>query len=286
MNMTFHQKPNLYIRDITLNISNLRNSVTFYTEFLGFKILKQEEKTAILTADGINPIIMLHQPEGVTEKEPRKTGLYHFAILLPTRKDLGAILHHLVQNKYPLGAADHAVSEALYLQDPDGNGVEIYYDRPSDEWIWNDGQVHMTTEQLDGAGVLAAAQGKQWDGMPVGTIIGHIHLHVSDLQESGKFYENVLGYEVVCEYGAQALFLSTGNYHHHVGMNTWNGVGAPSPSENSVGMKQYSIAIPDRDYLQNIIQTLNKLDLAYYEAGDTVLINDPSNNKILLHVEK
>ena len=284
--MNFHEKPNLYIRDITLNISDLQRSLAFYTDFLGFHILEQEARKAVLTADGKSPIIILQQPDGVLPKEAGRSGLYHFAILLPSRADLGEMLIHLVKNNYPLGAADHLVSEALYLNDPDGNGIEIYHDRQAEEWTWQNNYVHMTTDPLDGEGVMKAANGKQWSGMPANTVMGHIHLHVSHLQEAGIFYRNVLGYDVVCEFGKQALFLSTGRYHHHVGMNTWNGVGAPPPSANSVGMKEYSIAIPDVAYMEKIKHSLQELNLDYLEKDGVLYVHDPSNNQISLHIEQ
>jgi len=284
--LNFHEKPNLYIRDITLNISDLQRSLAFYTDFLGFHILEQEERKAVLTADGKSPIIILQQPDGVLPKEAGRSGLYHFAILLPSRADLGEMLIHLVKNNYPLGAADHLVSEALYLNDPDGNGIEIYHDRQAEEWTWQNNYVHMTTDSLDGEGVMKAANGKQWSGMPANTVMGHIHLHVSHLQEAGTFYRNVLGYDVVCEFGKQALFLSTGRYHHHVGMNTWNGVGAPPPSANSVGMKEYSIAIPDVAYMEKIKHSLQELNLDYLEKDGVLYVHDPSNNQISLHIEQ
>lgn len=284
--MNFHKKPNLYIRHITLNISDLHRSLAFYTDFLGFQILEREERKAVLTVDGQSPIIILQQPEGVLPKEEGRSGLYHFAILLPSRAHLGQMLVHLVKNNISLGAADHLVSEALYFNDPDGNGIEIYHDRQEDEWTWRDHSVHMTTDPLDGEGVMKAANGKQWSGMPTNTVMGHIHLHVSHLQEAGTFYRKVLGYDVVCEFGKQALFLSTGRYHHHIGMNTWNGVGAPPPSENSVGMQEYAIAIPDEAYMKKIKLSLQELNLDYLEKDGILYVHDPSNNKISLHIEQ
>ena len=284
--MGFHQKPNLYIRDVSINVMDLKVSLAFYRDFLGFKVLEEGEGYAALTADGKTALIKLYQPEGVTPKEARKTGLYHFAILLPSRAELGKILIHLAKNNYRLGASDHLVSEALYLNDPDGNGIEIYRDRGDTEWTWNNrNQVEMTSDPIDGEGVIAAAQGESWEGMPPETIMGHIHLHVSHLQEAGAFYREILGYDLVCEYGGQALFLSTGKYHHHIGMNTWNGAGAPAPSENSVGLREYSISIPDEEYKQNIIRSLEQAGLTYVEESGVLYLNDPSQNSIALHVE-
>lgn len=284
--MGFHQKPNLYIRDVSINVMDLNVSLAFYRDFLGFKVLEEGDRYVALTADGKTALIKLYQPEGVTPKEARKTGLYHFAILLPSRAELGKILIHLIKNNYRLGASDHLVSEALYLNDPDGNGIEIYHDREDSEWTWNSrNQVEMTTDPIDGEGVMAAAQGELWGGMPAETIMGHIHLHVSDVEEADTFYRKLLGYELVCEYGGQALFLSTGKYHHHIGMNTWNGVGAPAPSENSVGLREYSISIPNEGYKQNIIRSLEQLGLTYVEENGVLHTKDPSQNSIALYVE-
>ena len=284
--MGFHQKPNLYIRDVSINVMDLNVSLAFYRDFLGFKVLEEGERSVALTADGETALIKLYQPEGVTPKEARKTGLYHFAILLPSRAELGKILMHLVKNRYPIGASDHLVSEALYLNDPDGNGIEIYHDREDTEWSWdNRNQVKMVTDPIDGEGVMAAAQGQAWEGMPPETVMGHIHLHVSNLKEAGKFYIEILGYDLVNEYGGQALFLSTGKYHHHIGLNTWNGADAPAPSENSVGLREYSISIPDEAYKQRLIHSLDAAGIAYVEENGVLYTKDPSQNRIAVHVK-
>ncbi|MEH6941416.1 VOC family protein [Bacillus sp. JJ722] len=280
--MGFHTKPNLYIRDVTLNVSDIKNSLLFYQDFLGFKVLEQGEHTAILTADGVTPLIKLNVPQDVTPKQPRTTGLYHFAILLPSRAVLGKFLLYLVKHQFEIGAADHLVSEALYFSDPDGNGIEVYYDRPADTWAWNNEQVAMTTDPLDGEGVLAAGDGLEWNGMPADTVMGHIHLHVSNLQKASIFYKDVLGYQVVSEFGGQALFLSTGKYHHHVAINTWNGTGVPA--ENSVGLKEFAIDLPNEEYKQKVIHALQARGLAFHEEDGILRTNDPSGNKIAMYL--
>ncbi|MGZ9583607.1 VOC family protein [Paenibacillus marinisediminis] len=282
--MGFHSHPNLYIRDITLQVSQLEKSIAFYVDLLGFKVLKREESRVVLTADGITPLIILEQPQGVKPKQPRTSGLYHFAILLPTRADLGKFLEHLAEKQIGIGAADHTVSEALYFSDPDDNGIEVYIDRPSETWTWNNNQVLMTTDPLNAHGVLAAGNGEKWTGMPAGTLMGHIHLHVSNLQEAKEFYTEMLGYEVVCEYGSQALFLSSGKYHHHIGLNTWNGEGAPAPDARSAGMKEYSIAIPSESYKQRVIQSLVVKNINFEEVDGVLYTSDPSHNRIALHI--
>ncbi|MFS8630532.1 MAG: VOC family protein, partial [Bacillales bacterium] len=236
--MNFHKKPTTFVSHVHLKVTDLERSLKFYQEIIGFKVLKKTDRTAALTADGKTALLTIEQPEGAMPKQGRTTGLYHFALLLPSRKDLGKMLKHLIETGYPLqGASDHLVSEAVYLGDPDGNGIEIYADRPASAWTWHGDEVAMTTIAMDWAGVVAEAGDEPWTGLPAGTIMGHIHLHVSDLRSSEKFYTEGLGLEVVNRYGGMALFISAGKYHHHIGLNTWNGVGAPKPHPNSAGLK-------------------------------------------------
>jgi catechol 2,3-dioxygenase len=174
------------------------------------------------------------------------------------------------------------VSEALYLSDPDGNGIEIYRDRPSSEWTWHDDQVEMTVDPIDARGILAEAEGEAWNGLPAGTVMGHIHLHVSDLKSAEEFYGKGLGFNVVSRFGNQALFISTGGYHHHIGLNTWNGVGAPAPSENSVGLNWFTLHFPNEDKRKSIIHSLEAMGATIKEHDGKILTVDPSGNRIYL----
>ncbi|MEH7085997.1 VOC family protein, partial [Neobacillus drentensis] len=235
----FHQAPNIYVGEVNIKVKNLDYSLTFYQSIMGFKVLEKSERKAVLTTDGKKALLTIEQPKDVVAKSGRTSGLYHFAILLPSRADLSVFLRHMVQTGYPLGAADHYVSEALYLNDPDGNGIEVYRDRPSSEWKWKNGLVEMATEELDGNGIIAESDG-EWKCLPVGTLMGHIHLHVSNLPKAEEFYTKGLGFEVVSYY-PQAAFLSTGRYHHHIAINTWQGAGAANPPKNSVGLNWYSL---------------------------------------------
>ncbi|MCA9725413.1 MAG: VOC family protein, partial [Kurthia sp.] len=225
MPTTFHQKPNLFIQNVTLKVSNLSRSIDFYTEIIGFRVLQQEEGRVTLTADGQHALITLVEVPNA-QFVRGATGLYHFALLLPSRKDLGNLIQHFIQKNVQIGAGDHDVSEALYLSDPDGNGIEMYIDRPADTWKWDsNGQVYMTTDPVQFQSVLREADGT-WSGLPIDTVMGHIHLSVRNLQESEDFYTSLLDYAVVSRYGGQALFISTGGYHHHIGLNTWHSEGA------------------------------------------------------------
>lgn len=278
----FHKKPNLYLGEISLKVKNLSQSLLFYQQIIGLKVLKQSDKRAVLTADRKTPLVILEQLDQVEEKTTRTSGLYHFAILLPSRKDLSVFLRHLLETRYPFGAADHLVSEALYLNDLDGNGIEVYTDRPSEQWAWKDGLVKMATLELDGAGILAESNAP-WEGLPEGTIMGHMHLHVSDLEKAKEFYTDGLGYSVVSYY-PQAVFMSTGGYHHHLAINTWQGVGVPRPSKNHVGMKWYRIFFPDENTRAEAIQRIEKLGAKVTKDGADYLTEDPAGNGIRLSV--
>lgn len=283
--MNFHREPNIFVEQVNLKVQNLDRSLAFYKDIIGFKVLEQTGSSAKLSADGKTVLISLEQPENVIPKQPRTTGLYHFALLLPTRADLGKILLHFIQIGYPLqGASDHLVSEALYLADPDGNGMEIYSDRPSSTWDWKNNEVIMLTEQLDAQSLLDEAQGESWNGLPTGTVMGHIHLHVSELKKTEEFYTKGLGFDVVCRYGNQALFISTGKYHHHIGLNTWNGIGAPEPTANSVGLISYTLKFANEEQRKNIVHQLEKIGATVTEENGNFVTVDPSGNRILLQI--
>lgn len=283
--MGFHREPNTFVSQVNLKVANLERSVTFYQEVIGLQVLNQTNSTAELTADGKTVLVSIQQPNDVVSKQGRTTGLYHFALLLPTRADLGRLLKHFLQVRYPLqGASDHLVSEAIYLADPDGNGIEVYADRPASGWSWNNGEVEMATVALDAESLLAEGEGEAWNGMPAGTIMGHIHLHVSELQKTEEFYTKGLGFEVVTRYGGQALFISTGKYHHHIGLNTWNGVGAPPAAENSVGMESYTMVFPSEEQREQILSQLKEMGVAVTEEKGAYITADPSGNRIRLEV--
>ncbi|WP_156291572.1 VOC family protein [Oceanobacillus salinisoli] len=287
MEKKFFQKPTIYVGEVNINVTNLNKSLEFYRDFMGFKVLEQTSSKAVLTANGKTPLLTLEQPDDVVPKQGRTTGLYHFAILFPSRADLGAFLKHLIEtkgNQIRLGASDHYVSEALYFDDPDGNGIEIARDRPSTEWNWNEDLVEMATVQMDAEGVLEAAD-KQWNGMPEDPLMGHIHLHVSDLDETENFYVNGLGFDIVTRYPG-ALFASTNGYHHHIGLNVWNGVGAKAPAKNSVGLNWFTLIFPDEEKRKETISKLEQLGITVTKENDFYVTEDPSGNTIQLRLEE
>ncbi|RLL41284.1 VOC family protein [Oceanobacillus piezotolerans] len=285
MEKKFFEKPSIYVGQVNLNVTNLERSLAFYRDFMGFKVLEESNRKAVLTADGKTPLITLEQPDNVTSKQGRTTGLYHMAILLPSRADLAAFLKHLIQatnGQMRLGASDHYVSEALYFDDPDGNGIEIARDRHSSEWEWTGDQVSMATVALDGDGLLAETD-EPWKGMPENTLMGHIHLHVADLEKTENFYVNGLGFDVVTRFPG-ALFTSTNGYHHHIGLNVWNGVGAPKPAENSVGMNWFTLIFPDEAARAEQMRKLEGIGATVTEYMNDFVVEDPSGNKIVLSI--
>lgn len=279
--------PETSLGPVHLTISNLDRSVAFYRDVIGLGLLRRQDKTALLAADGATSLVILTESPGARPKPPRTTGLYHFAILLPTRLDLARSLRRLVEVHYQLqGASDHLVSEALYLADPDGNGIEIYADRPRSAWPRINDLLQMATEPLDLEGLLGELErdARPWDGLSPQTRIGHIHLHVADLRQGEAFYRGAIGFDLVLRYGGSATFLSAGGYHHHIGLNTWAGAGAPPPPPEAVGLRSFTIVLPDDRELQRVIGRLRESGIVFGESGDAMTLRDPSGNGLLLVV--
>lgn len=284
--MVFHRQPHTYVGKVHLKVTNLEQSLTFYQQVMGFQVLEKSAEKASLTADGATVLLTIEQPPGVSPKQPRTTGLYHFALLLPARSDLADMLYHLLQTAYPLqGASDHLVSEAIYLADPDGNGIEIYRDRPADSWNWKNGEVMMATEALDAENLLAERGERIWEGLPAATQMGHIHLHVAELEKTKAFYVDGLGFDIVnSQYGSQVLFISTGFYHHHIGLNIWNGKGAPAPSENNAGLDYFSLMLSSDQKRKEVVANLEAIGAAVWQEEGNLMTKDPSGNRLKLEV--
>lgn len=232
-----------HIGSVSLAVRDLERSVAFYRDVLGFRVGKRTGVEAALSADGGGTLIELHQRAGAVLRPRRCTGLFHCAILVPTRAALGRSLRQLVEQDWPLtGVADHLVSEALYLNDPDGLGIEIYRDRPRETWQRVNGQIAMATDPLDLQSV-ANEPGAElpWTGLDAGTVIGHVHLHVPSLIAAERLYCGIVGFEPMVRTYPGALFVAAGGYHHHLGLNTWMGEGAPPPPENAVGLRWFSV---------------------------------------------
>ncbi|MCO6450335.1 MAG: VOC family protein [Caldilineales bacterium] len=278
-----------HIGSVHLTAADLSKLKAFYIDALGFRELVSDAAgIAVLGADGQTPLLVLHAAPNAIRKPPRTTGLYHFAILFPDRRSLAVALRHLLEIHYPLqGASDHLVSEAIYLADPEGNGIEIYTDRPRDQWPRLGDTIQMATEPLDAQGLMAELEtpGTNDAALPEGTIIGHIHLHVDQIESARRFYCDVLGFDLVTRYGPSALFVSAGGYHHHIGLNTWAGVGAPPPPENSSGLRYYDILVPDADALLTVERRLAEAGVRFnHETENGLHLKDPAGTGIRLAV--
>lgn len=272
---------------VRLIISNLDRSLEFYQRSLGFQVHKRDGQTAYLGAGGEDLLILNELPGA--RRVLRTSGLYHFAILTPSRAALAGSLGNLIDTNTPLqGGADHLVSEAIYLPDPDGNGIEIYRDRPRSQWQYENGKIKMATDPLDYQGILQELNSRpsEWKGLDPGTTLGHMHLHVADLDQSTNFYERVLGFDFLINYMGSASFLSAGGYHHHIGLNTWNGVGAPAPPPHAVGLEYFMVILPDDGELTKLISRLASSNTPYEEREKGIFLRDPAQNGILFSVAK
>ena len=266
---------------VHLTVTDLDRAVDHYTNRLGFRVHSRAGNEARLGAGARDLLVLAGDPGA--RRVRGTTGLFHFAVLVPSRADLGRALAHLVETRTPVsGASDHGVSEALYLSDPDGNGIEIYRDRPRAEWPVRDGGLEMVTDPLDTDGVLAA-RGSVADAsgaLAAGTVIGHVHLHVSRLEPAERFYRDVVGLDLMQRWGHSALFLSAGGYHHHLGLNTWAGVGAPAPPPGAVGLRYFEIRLPDRASLDDLCACANAAGVPASVTAEAVRLADPSGNTL------
>lgn len=280
--------PETAIGHVHLVVTNLEQSLRFYHEMIGFQALNVANKKAALTADGKTVLVVLEERLDAIRKPRRTTGLYHFAILVPERKHLAQVLLHLLKSGYPLqGASDHLFSEAIYLADPDGNGIELYADRPREKWEKTEsGEYKGVSKPLDIQHLLAEAEDEPWKGLPPATKIGHVHLHVANMEETYRFYVEGLGFEPVIRMGDHALFVSAGGYHHHIGLNTWAGVGAPKPPEHAVGLKVFSIVLPNEEERKKVIAQLQQIGETIREEEVNMMITDPSGNQIELRTRR
>jgi catechol 2,3-dioxygenase len=274
---------------VALTVPNLERSLQFYEGGLGLQVEHHQTGGAILRPSGGRDLIELVEKTDAGSPVKRTTGLYHMAILLPSRLDLARTLRRLVQIRWPIqGAADHLVSEALYLSDPDGNGIEIYRDRSSDEWPYNAGQVQMATDPLDVQGLQSELKNdwQPWNGLPAGTVLGHVHLKVAGIPEAEAFYCRVLGFDLVTRYGPSAAFVSAGGYHHHIGLNTWESAGAPPPAPDSAGLRYFTLRLPDAVELEKVAARIRQAGIALQDTPKGLIVRDPSANGIMLCIDR
>lgn len=260
---------------VRLQVSDLDRSTRYYRDLLGFAVLSQKEGEVELGIAGAGALIVLVERRGAKPVSRRGVfGLYHFAILLPSRASLARFVRHLAEAGAYAGMSDHDVSEAVYLSDPDGLGIEVYADRPRPTWQHRDRQLVMTTRPLNVRALLAESGEAAWSGMPEGTVIGHIHLHVGDLEQAEAFYHSALGFDkVVWEYPG-ALFMSAGGYHHHLGTNTWSP--GPPAADDQARLLSWDLVVPRAEDAAAAARSLVRAGYTVNEdASGSWRVNDP-----------
>lgn len=262
---------------IILRVSDLARSLEYYTQILGLRVRSEKRGRAVLTAHGDDrPLVTLDEHKGARPHPTRgRLGLFHFAILLPERAALARFVRHLGERSVQPGAGDHGVSEAFYLADPDGLGIEIYADRPRETWQRRGRELAMGTDAVDLPNLLAASGEERWSGMPTGTVMGHLHLHVGDLERTNVFYHETLGLDRIVWSYPGALFLSAGGYHHHLGTNLWAGPRATAAPEDEAQLLEWRMELPSAD---DVLAARSRLTDAGYEVsgdGDSFVVLDP-----------
>ena len=277
--------PDTALGPVRLTVSDLDRSRAFYERAIGLRATELDDGTLGFGVPGGPALVELRGDSAAPRLNRRAPGLYHLAVLLPTRLDLAFALARLVQARWPLdGASDHLVSEALYLSDPDGNGIEIYRDRPRTEWRHEGDQLQMATLPLDLDDIVAQLRGAaelQAD-VPPGTRIGHVHLQVSDLAAAEAFYHDGLGFDVMVRGYPGALFVSAGGYHHHIGLNTWQSAGAVPAPAGSVGLRSFTIELPDERSLAEVLRRLEAAGIPTGRRSGGVFVRDPFGTGVLL----
>ena len=261
---------------VHLQVADLGRSVAYYERVIGLRAISEDASAAVLGAhDDPAPIVVLKHREGAAPVPSRgRLGLYHFAILLPDRAALGRFISHLSAIGAYAGMSDHLVSEAVYLTDPDGLGIEVYADRPRESWRVTNRALEMATLTLDAADLVRASAGAPWQGMPPGTRIGHVHLFVNDLAEAARFYHEGLGLDKVLLEFPGALFMSAGGYHHHLGTNTW-AASAPRPRPEDARLLEWSVILPTAADVDATAHALQRAGAALSRADGDVIAADP-----------
>lgn len=272
----------LSIGRVGLKVRDLPLMVGFYTEILGLEPVVGDAERIQLGIDGVPLVDLLHRPN-LPPDDKREAGLFHTAFLLPSRADLGAWLRHSTRKNYPLtGAADHSVSEAIYLDDPEGNGVEIYRDRPKAEWVWRDGRVEMPSVRLD-LNALAADTQKGFPGAPGGTRIGHVHLRVGAVAQAQDFYSDALGLDVTRKRDDGAVFMSSGGYHHHIAANVWQSKGAGRSDDERAGLSYVVLHATDDAVIEATAARLKSHGVHSTLSPDGFLtVDDPWGLRLLI----
>jgi catechol 2,3-dioxygenase len=287
--------PATKIGHVALTVANLENQILFYTQVLGFKLHWRDGNRAGLGAGGADLLLLTEEPN--LKRYRGATGLYHFAVLFPNRRELALAVARLYAYKYENYPTDHIMTKTTYLDDPEGNGIELYAESPEDG-TWSlangdyitrraDGSLSSGREPLD---VEALFKNLQEDDrldqpIPTETRVGHVHLHVRNIEEAVDFYHGIIGFDVMGVAKAfRMAFVSAGGYHHHVGLNTWQGEGAPPPPADAVGLRYFTVELPDQEAMDQVITRIDAAGIPSNPTDDGLLVHDPSENGVLISV--
>ncbi|MEO7043644.1 MAG: VOC family protein [Gemmatimonadaceae bacterium] len=262
---------------VRLQVSDIGRSLDFYERVLGLRALERDSSRAVLGAhDDTEPLVELTARRGAMPAPTRgQLGLFHYAILLPDRASLGRFAQHLGDINARAGSADHLVSEAFYLQDPDNLGIEVYADRPRSAWLRTGRELKMATDPIDFGGLLRSAGDAKWTGMPGGTVMGHVHLHVGEIATASSFYSDALGFDRIAWGYPGALFMSAGGYHHHLGTNIWAGRGARAAGDGDARLLEWTIRLPDSANVAAVGENLERSGYSVERDDVSVVTRDP-----------
>ena len=293
----FSIHPATKIGTVSLKVANLENQLKFYQQVLGFQLHWREGNRAGVGSGGTDLLQLTEEPN--LKRYRGVTGLYHFAVLFPDRRELARAMARLFVLRYPNYPTDHIMTKTTYLDDPEGNGIELYTESPEDgtwtmengtfetrraDGTWSDGR-----EPLDVEALLSHL--KEDDRLdapnPPETRIGHIHLHVRDIDEAVDFYHGVIGFDVMgVAKSFRAAFVSAGGYHHHIGLNTWQGEGAPPPPADAAGLGYFTVELPNQQALDEVVARVEKAGIPANQTEDGLLLYDPSQNGVVLTISK
>ncbi|HEX2034659.1 MAG TPA: VOC family protein [Chloroflexota bacterium] len=275
--------PRTVLDHVHLTVHDLEPELAFYQDVLGMRVHRREPGFAALGAGRHDLLRLTERPDA--PRQPRASGLYHFALLVPERVDLAQLLRRISETGAPVqGLVDHHFSEAIYLPDAEGNGVELNWDRPRQAWPPVDTVIRRGNGPLDVEGLQALLAGtpQPWAGLPPGSSIGHIHLHVGDLQAAERFYVGILGFERRMAFPGQAVFVSAGGYHHHVAFNIWAGRAIPPAPPDAAGLRHFAIRLADEAELTRVLDRVRAAGLAVEDTPDGSLVRDPAGIAVVL----
>jgi catechol 2,3-dioxygenase len=270
---------NIAMGAVSLRVANLDLMLRYYRDAVGLDVV-QDLGSKVILGRGVEPVLILEHTASLKQASPSDAGLFHTAFLFETQADLATAVFSIA-SKYPgsfTGSADHLVSEAFYFDDPEGNGVELYFDRERTQWSWQHGQIQMDTLHLDPNKYLSLYRG---ESPLVASRVGHVHLSVGNIEQAKDFYVEKLGFDVTLNWGGTALFVSAGGYHHHMAMNIWRSRGS-GPRQQTLGLGDVAIELPDSDSLLSIGERLKDLGTQIRDDGNIIRLDDPWGNQVSL----